>query len=140
MGKKNVEVIDVLLTAMTVHDEQGKYVRSLAVMIDVTERKRAEEELAEKEAQLRIALDNMPGGMALVDRDRNYVFFNPQYSQLLEFPDGLVRVGRSLRDVMRYMAERGDYGPGDKDDLIEEVVAVYQRGEAVSYERAIAGS
>ena len=31
-------------------------------------------------------------------------------------------------------------GPGDKDDLIEQVVAPYQRGEAVSYERAIAGS
>ena len=26
--------------------------------------------------------------------------------------------------------DRGDFGPGDKDDLIEEVVAIYQRGEA----------
>ncbi|MCH6568244.1 MAG: PAS domain-containing protein [Nitrospinae bacterium] len=35
---------------------------------DITERKRAERELAAKEAQLRIALDNMPGGMRLVDK------------------------------------------------------------------------
>ncbi len=32
-----------------------------------TELKRREQELAEKEAQLRVALDNMPGGMRLVD-------------------------------------------------------------------------
>ncbi len=41
--------------------------------VDITERKRMEEELARNEAQLRVALDNMPGGMALGDRDLNYV-------------------------------------------------------------------
>jgi signal transduction histidine kinase len=41
---------------------------------------------------------------------------------------------------LRYQAERGDFGPGDRDDLIERVVANYQRGEAVSFERTIAGS
>ena len=112
----------------------------VGVFTDVTERKRAEGELAEKEAQLRVALDNMPGGMKLVDRDLNNVLFNAQYSELFELPDGLVRVGGSYRDALRYQADRGDFGPGDKDDLIEQVVATHQRGEAVSYERAIAGS
>ncbi len=41
-----------------------------------TELKRREKELAEKQAQLRVALDNMPGGIMLVNKDRNYVFFN----------------------------------------------------------------
>ncbi len=113
---------------------------TVAVYSDITERKRAEEELAEKEAQLRVALDHMPGGMALGDRDLNYVLFNSQYSELLEFPDGLVRAGTSFRDELRFQADRGDFGPGDKDDLIEQVVAPYQKGEAVSYEREIAGS
>ncbi len=90
-----------------------------------SELKRREQELAEKETQLRLALDNMPGGMMLEDRDGNYVLFNSQYSELHEFPDGLVRVGGSNFDELRYQAERGDFGPGDKDDLIEEVVATY---------------
>ncbi len=97
-------------------------------------------DLAEKEAQLRLALDNMPGGMALGDRDLNYVLFNARFSELFEYPDGLVRVGGSIRDVLRYRADRGDYGPGDQHDLIEHVVANYRKGETVSYERAIAGS
>ncbi len=41
---------------------------TVAIYTDITERKRAEEVLAEKEAQLRIALDNMPGGIRLVDK------------------------------------------------------------------------
>jgi signal transduction histidine kinase len=82
----------------------------------------------------------MPGGMMLEDRDLKFVLFNSQYSELFEFPDGLVRVGASFRDALRYQAERGDFGPGDRDDLIERVVANYQRGEAGNFERTIAGS
>ena len=110
------------------------------IVTDITERKRAEEKLAEKEAQLRLALDNMPGGMMLADQDGNYVLFNARYSELCGFPGSLLEVGGSMLDEVRYQAERGDFGPGDADGLIEEVIAVYQRGEAVSFERAIAGS
>ena len=43
--KKDGQTIDVLLSAIADRDEQGKIVRTLAVSIDVTERKRAEEAL-----------------------------------------------------------------------------------------------
>ena len=114
--------------------------RAAATPEDNSELQRREQELAEKEAQLRVALDNMPGGMMLVDRDLNSVLLNPQYSELHDYPDGLLKVGGSMLDELRYQADRGDFGPGDKDDLIEEVVANYQSGEVVSYERAITSS
>ncbi|MCH8154795.1 MAG: hypothetical protein IH786_05960 [Proteobacteria bacterium] len=60
---------------------------------DISREHAAKQELAEKDAQLWVALDNLPGGTALYDRDLNYVLFNAQYSQLCEFPDGLVKVG-----------------------------------------------
>jgi PAS domain S-box-containing protein len=105
---------------------------------DITERKQAEQEMAEKEAQLRVALEYMPGGMIFGDRDRNCVFVNAQYSQLCNFPNGLLKVGGLELDELRYQAERGDFGPGDTDKLAEEVVAIYQKGETVSLEREIA--
>jgi signal transduction histidine kinase len=45
-----------------------------------------------------------------------------------------------MRNELHYQAERGDFGPGDKDDLIEEVVVNYQRGKPVSFERVIAST
>jgi PAS domain S-box-containing protein len=123
-----------------IFDPFGEVVAVGGVDVDITERKRAEDELAEKEAQLRVALDHMPGGMALGNRDLNYVLFNARYCELFELPEGLTRVGGSIRDVLRYQADRGDFGPGDQHDHIEQVVAIYRRGEAVSFERAISGS
>lgn len=43
--KKNGEVLDVLLSAIAERNEEGRVVRSLSVMIDVTERKRAVEQI-----------------------------------------------------------------------------------------------
>jgi PAS domain S-box-containing protein len=42
---KNGEILDVLLSAIAERNDEGKIVRTLAVMIDVTERKRAQEEI-----------------------------------------------------------------------------------------------
>ncbi|MBV7329974.1 PAS domain S-box protein [Chloroflexi bacterium TSY] len=43
--KKNGEIMDILLSATVELDENGNYLRSLAVLEDVTERKRAEQTL-----------------------------------------------------------------------------------------------
>jgi PAS domain S-box-containing protein len=47
--KKNGEIMDVLLSAIAERDKEGKVVRSLAVMVDVTERKRTEDALLKSE-------------------------------------------------------------------------------------------
>ena len=43
--KKTGEILDILLSAIAERDSEGQVVRSLAVMVDVTARKRAEEEI-----------------------------------------------------------------------------------------------
>ena len=60
------------------------------------------------------------GGIRYVDRDKNYVFFNSQYSELYDFPDDLLKVGESNRVENIYQAERGDFGAGDPDALTED--------------------
>jgi len=87
---------------------------------DITERKRAEAALQEREAQLRVVLDNVPGGIRYVDNDKRYVFFNKQYSDLYGFPDGLLKVGESNRVENLFQAERGDFGDGDAAELTDE--------------------
>ena len=46
MVRKNGEIIDVLLSAIAEWDDSGQVIRSLAILIDVTERNRVEQELS----------------------------------------------------------------------------------------------
>ncbi|SHJ69253.1 PAS domain S-box-containing protein [Desulfatibacillum alkenivorans DSM 16219] len=50
--KKNGEVMDVLLSAIGERDEEGRFVRSLAVSVDVTEQKKAQEALNQAQEKL----------------------------------------------------------------------------------------
>lgn len=50
--KKNGEVVDVLLSAIAERDDQGRIVKSLAVLVDVTALKRTEEELRRAQEKL----------------------------------------------------------------------------------------
>ncbi len=52
--KKNGEVIDVLLSAIAERDAKGEIVRSMAVLVDVTERKQAKEALQKAHDELEI--------------------------------------------------------------------------------------
>lgn len=50
--KKNGEVVNVLLSAIAERDDQGRIVKSLAVLVDVTALKRTEEELRRAQQKL----------------------------------------------------------------------------------------
>jgi diguanylate cyclase (GGDEF)-like protein/PAS domain S-box-containing protein len=61
MVAKDGSVVDVLLSATSERDSSGGVVRSLAVLIDVTEQRRALRELAESDRTLQTLLANVPG-------------------------------------------------------------------------------
>jgi len=118
-------------------DASGEVIEVGGFEMEITERKRAEQELLDKEAQLRVALDNMPGGMVLGDQEGKFVFFNSQYSELHDYPEGLLKIGGTVSDTVRFQAQRGDYGEGDVDELVEEASAPYDHVETANYERTI---
>ena len=128
---------DVREVGQPMVDDAGAFVRMIGTSQDITEQKRAEREIVAKEVQLRVALDNMRGGIKLVDRDLNYGLFNSRYSELYDFPDGLIEVGRSMLDELRFQAERGDYEPGDAAEAMEKVIAFYRKGEPASWQRTL---
>jgi class 3 adenylate cyclase len=96
---------------------------TVTVMTDVTEQKQAERDLVEKEAQLHLALDNMPGALVCTDENLNVVTCNDRFTEMYQAPKELLEPGRPYPDFLRYLAENGYYGDGDIDTLVAERTA-----------------
>ncbi|HEV7717829.1 MAG TPA: PAS-domain containing protein [Arsenicitalea sp.] len=71
----------------------------------------------EAETSLRRAADYMPQGLAVFDREFRLVTANSRYRELLALPTELVHDGALLIDIVRFLAERGDLGIGDAEEL-----------------------
>jgi PAS domain-containing protein len=80
---------------------------TVTVMTDVTPQKQAEQELASKEAEFHLALDNMPGALVHTDEDLNIVFCNVRFREMYPVPADLLRPGHPYPEFLRYLAMHG---------------------------------
>ena len=114
--RKNEQIVGVVVTFM-----------------DIAERKKAEEEAEHaailirlKEAQLSTAINSMVGGIFMIDKDLNFQLTNEQFHQLYDFPTGMGKKGMPFINLLRWRAQRGDYGPGDAEELVSGRIEMYQ--------------
>jgi len=115
--KKNGDIIDVLLSAISDRMEDGRPVRSLAVSIDVTERKRAEEaltrakeelsryskaleaEVRERTAEISSILKYTPDVVSIKDEHGRYRLINTRFETILNKTNETVR-GKTDFDIL----------------------------------------
>lgn len=94
------------------------------------------EQLIERTQLLEELVDNFPGGVSLFDKDLRMVLCNDRQKQMLGYTDELFADGTpTLEDIFRFNAKRGEYGPGDIDDLVSQRMALAKKREAHHYER-----
>ena len=67
---------------------------TVTVMTDVTREKQAEQELASKEAEFHLVLDNMPGALVHTDEELNIVFCNDRFREMYPVPAELLKPGQ----------------------------------------------
>jgi PAS domain S-box-containing protein len=84
---------------------------------DVTERKRSEEKITAQTVLLETTLESMDQGITSFDGDLKLVAFNSRAVELYEMPGNPLRVGMAFVDFVRAIAVRGEYGPGDPEEL-----------------------
>ena len=96
-------------------------------------------EAEEKEAQLRAAMENMTDGIYMFDKNLDYQMYNDRYIELFELPDGLVAIGKSGIDTLKYHAVRGAYGDGDAETLAQKRRDMLLGGEAQTIELSLPG-
>jgi diguanylate cyclase (GGDEF)-like protein len=85
---------------------------------------------------LQTILDNFPGGISVMDGDLRLVFANRTMRQLLDFPDDLFAGGPpTLEELFRFNARRGEYGPGDVEQLVADRIALAKARKPHAFER-----
>jgi hypothetical protein len=86
-------------------------------------------------AMIREGLEHLNQGFSIFDRDFRLAAFNRPFIELLDFPDEMGRLGRPLSDFFRFNANRGDYGPGNVDELVAERMALAAEAQPHCFER-----
>ncbi|MEE2001429.1 PAS-domain containing protein [Alkalimonas sp. MEB108] len=80
-------------------------------------------------------LEHLSQGVSVVDRDLNLVAWNKAYLEMFDYPDGMVRVGRPVADIVRLNAERGLCGKGDIEDHVNKRIQHMQNGTQHVFQR-----
>jgi len=109
---------------------------TVSVYADITAVKRREQAERNTAALLRATLDNTTHGITVVDSDYKLVLWNRRACEVLDLPLELFeRPGVGLEDVLRFNANRGDYGPGDPEEQVRARMTLARRNEAHEFER-----
>lgn len=107
----------------------------MAVETDVTLRRELEDALRQRQVLLQSVLDNLPGGLTVFDGELKLVASNRQVARLLDLPQRLLEPGTPFADIVRFNAERGEYGPGDPAALAREAIERARRPTPHLFER-----
>lgn len=84
--RKDGEAVWTRIAATPLFDEQGAYQGALAGVIDITERKRAEEELFRRAQEFEALVERSPDIIARVDRSLRLRYINPAVERLTGRP------------------------------------------------------
>ena len=117
----------VLTSALT---GSGLQIDQVASLLDQTSQK-----LRFRHGLLQSALENLAEGISVVDGDLRLVAWNRAYLELFDYPDGLVRIGRPIRELLEYNARRGMMGDGEVDELVHRRLHWMRQGSPHFFER-----
>ncbi len=95
----------------------------------------ARQELTRKSTLLEATVENISQGISMFDGELRLLVHNQQFLDLLAFPDSLGRAGTSLADIFRFNAERGEYGPGEIDEQVEQRLELARHPTAHRFRR-----
>jgi len=84
---------------------------------------------------LHATFDAFPGGIVVLDENLRLTFANRRFYQLVDIPPEKCPIGCAYIDVLRYSAIRGDYGPGDVEEQVQERIGHARLFLAHSFER-----
>ena len=83
-------------------------------------------------------LNNLDQGFLLVDPNLFLVAANRAFFDILGIPETFNKPGETTAaDIYRFNAQRGEYGPGDIEQLVAERIDLAKQNVAHSFERTL---
>ncbi len=73
----------------------------------------------------------------MIDGHQKLIVVSEQYPALFDFPEGLMKLGASFFDTIRFQAERGDFGPGDVELLASKAMERLANRHPGQYQRSL---
>jgi diguanylate cyclase (GGDEF)-like protein/PAS domain S-box-containing protein len=102
---------------------------------DVTDDRRNVDDAARYTAVLRSTLENVNQGISAYDSNYRLLTWNSLFFDILDLPPTFASVGTPLADIVRHLANLGEFGEGDPTSLAEETVQMICTTLGTTYER-----
>ncbi len=87
-------------------DASGRLTGAVNMLVDISERKRVEAALAERQAQLAVFVEHAPAAIAMFDREMRYLAVSRRYILDFRLPQDAQLVGRSHYEVFPDIPQR----------------------------------
>jgi signal transduction histidine kinase/CheY-like chemotaxis protein len=84
---------------------------------------------------LQTALDHVRQGIAVFDKDLALVCWNRQFGEIFDLPHELSRIGVTLDEILRHIAQHGERAGTDIDDFVAARIAKYTAEDTPFVER-----
>ena len=107
----------------------------VSVYTDISELMERESELAEKSGALEATLENMGQGVSMFDADLKLTVMNQQFQEILDIAPDKIGIGDTFEYLIRYNAERGEYGDVDVEQEVRRQCDIAKRFEPYVVER-----
>jgi PAS domain S-box-containing protein len=115
---KSGKIIDVSITASLVRDAAGRIIGASGFIRDISERKRAEASLRERDERFRLAMNNVPSGVYTLDLQGVVTYVNPVAEAMFGWTTAEL-LGRKLHDVTHYMHPDGTPFPASQCSVLQ---------------------
>ncbi|MFZ6777950.1 PAS-domain containing protein [Undibacterium sp. Ji83W] len=103
--------------------------------MDVTAKRRIEIEFRKQSLFLKAVLAHMPQGLSVFDDQLKLYLWNQGFLDVLDYHADAIYQGVPFEDLLRIMAERGEYGEGDIEELISTRLTLARQFQAHQFER-----